>query len=120
MKNVVQDLTSGGVDWQREKWQSGFGSKFIRQGEKNAVKYADEIDEFVSNRDGNHYLILADGYECVNYDTMRKWYESEAGKDLVESCTFQSYSFEGFYTYAAVEVLRDAGYSLEETIDILR
>ena len=43
MKNVVQDLTSSGVDWQREKWQSGLGSKFIRQGEKNAVKYADEI-----------------------------------------------------------------------------
>ena len=43
VKKVVQDLTSGGVDWQREKWQSGFGSKFIRQGEKNAVKYADEI-----------------------------------------------------------------------------
>ena len=43
VKNVVQDLTSGGVDWQREKWQSGLGSKFIRQGEKNAVKYADEI-----------------------------------------------------------------------------
>lgn len=42
VKNVVQDLTSGGVDWQREKWQSGFGSKFIRQGEKNAVKYADD------------------------------------------------------------------------------
>lgn len=39
---------------------------------------------------------------------------------IVESCTFQSYSFEGFYMYAAVEVLRDAGYSLEETIDILR
>lgn len=43
MKFVVQDLTSGGIDWQREKWKSGFGSKFIRQGEKNAVKYADEI-----------------------------------------------------------------------------
>ena len=43
MKNVVQDLTSAGIDWQREKWKSGFGSKFIRQGEKNAVKYADEI-----------------------------------------------------------------------------
>ena len=43
MKKVVQDLTSGGIDWQREKWQSGFGSKFIHQGEKNAVKYADEI-----------------------------------------------------------------------------
>ena len=39
MKNVVQDLTSGGIDWQREKWQSGLGSKFIHQGEKNAAKY---------------------------------------------------------------------------------
>ena len=43
MKKVVQDLTSGGIDWQREKWQSGLGSKFIHQGEKNAVKYADEV-----------------------------------------------------------------------------
>ena len=42
VKNVVQDLTSGGIDWQREKWQSGLGSKFIHQGEKNAVKYADD------------------------------------------------------------------------------
>ena len=40
-KRVV--VTVHGVDWKREKWQSGLGSKFIRQGEKNAVKYADEI-----------------------------------------------------------------------------
>lgn len=40
-KRVV--VTIHGIDWQREKWQSGFGAKFIRQGEKNAVKYADEI-----------------------------------------------------------------------------
>ena len=40
MKFVVQDLTSGGIDWQREKWQSGLGSKFIHQGEKNAAKYS--------------------------------------------------------------------------------
>ena len=45
VKFVVQDLTSGGVDWQREKWQSGLGSKFIRQGEKNAAKYADEAQD---------------------------------------------------------------------------
>ena len=32
-----------GIDWQREKWKKGFGSKFIKHGEKNAVKYADEI-----------------------------------------------------------------------------
>ena len=43
MKKVVQDLTSAGIDWQREKWQSGLGSKFIHQGEKNAAKYADEV-----------------------------------------------------------------------------
>lgn len=40
-KKVV--VTIHGLDWSREKWKSGFGSKFIRQGEKNAVKYADEI-----------------------------------------------------------------------------
>lgn len=40
-KRVV--VTVHGIDWQREKWKEGFGSKFIRQGEKNAVKYADEI-----------------------------------------------------------------------------
>lgn len=40
-KRVV--VTVHGLDWDREKWRSGFGSKFIRQGEKNAVKYADEI-----------------------------------------------------------------------------
>lgn len=40
-KRVV--VTIHGIDWRREKWRAGFGSKFIRQGEKNAVKYADEI-----------------------------------------------------------------------------
>ena len=40
-KRVV--VTVHGIDWQREKWKSGFGSKYIRQGEKNAVRYADEI-----------------------------------------------------------------------------
>lgn len=40
-KKVI--VTVHGIDWQREKWKSGFASKFIRQGEKNAVKYSDEI-----------------------------------------------------------------------------
>lgn len=40
-KRVI--VTIHGIDWKREKWKTGFGSKFIRQGEKNAVKYADEI-----------------------------------------------------------------------------
>ena len=40
-KRVI--VTIHGLDWQREKWKCGFGAKFIQQGEKNAVKYADEI-----------------------------------------------------------------------------
>lgn len=40
-KRVI--VTIHGIDWQRAKWKAGLGSKFIRQGEKNAVKYADEI-----------------------------------------------------------------------------
>ena len=34
-KRVV--VTVHGIDWQREKWQSGLGSKFIHDVEKNAV-----------------------------------------------------------------------------------
>lgn len=40
-KRVI--VTIHGLDWQREKWKKGFGAKFIHQGERNAVKYADEI-----------------------------------------------------------------------------
>lgn len=40
-KRVI--CTIHGLDWAREKWKFGVGSKFIRQGEKSAVKYADEI-----------------------------------------------------------------------------
>ncbi len=35
--------TIHGLDWQRAKWKSGFGSKYIKLGEKVAVKIADEI-----------------------------------------------------------------------------
>ena len=40
-KQVI--VTVHGLDWNREKWKHGFGSKFIHKGEKYAVKYADEI-----------------------------------------------------------------------------
>jgi glycosyltransferase involved in cell wall biosynthesis len=36
-------VTIHGLDWQREKWGTGFASKYIKFGEKMAVKYADEI-----------------------------------------------------------------------------
>lgn len=35
--------TIHGLDWQREKWQNGLGSKYIHLGEKMAVRFADEI-----------------------------------------------------------------------------
>ncbi len=35
--------TIHGIDWQREKWKGGIGSRYIKLGEKMAVKYADEI-----------------------------------------------------------------------------
>ncbi len=35
--------TIHGLDWQREKWKSGFASQYIKFGEKIAVKYAHEI-----------------------------------------------------------------------------
>lgn len=40
-KRVI--VTIHGLDWQREKWKGGFGSKYIKFGEKCAVKFADEI-----------------------------------------------------------------------------
>ena len=88
-------MTSGGVDWQREKWQSGVGSKFIRQGEKNAVKYADETKldvmkpcaEVIFNK-GVAYSKLIDAYrlETVIYilkEVRKKSYSSE--KELEEN-----------------------------------
>jgi glycosyltransferase involved in cell wall biosynthesis len=40
-KRVI--VTVHGLDWQREKWQGGFGSKFIHAGEKMAVRFAHRI-----------------------------------------------------------------------------
>lgn len=40
-KRVIS--TIHGLDWAREKWRGSVAAKFIRGGEKNAVKYADEI-----------------------------------------------------------------------------
>lgn len=35
--------TIHGLDWQRDKWQGGFGAKYIRWGEKCLAKYADMV-----------------------------------------------------------------------------
>lgn len=60
-KRVI--VTVHGIDWQREKWKSGFGSKFIHKGEKNAVKYADEI--IVLSKDVQDYFEKIYGRKTV-------------------------------------------------------
>jgi glycosyltransferase involved in cell wall biosynthesis len=59
-KRVV--VTIHGLDWKRDKWGTGFASKYIKFGEKMAAKYADEI------------IVLSDGVkeyfkETYNRDT---------------------------------------------------
>ena len=58
-KRVIS--TIHGLDWAREKWKFGVGSKFIRQGEKNAVKYADEI--IVLSKGAQKYFMETYGRE---------------------------------------------------------
>lgn len=52
-KRVI--VTVHGLDWQREKWKSGFGAKYIRWGEKHAVRFADEI--IVLSRNVQEYFL---------------------------------------------------------------
>lgn len=73
-KRVI--VTVHGLDWQREKWKLGFGSKFIKQGEKNAVKYADEIivlstgvHDYFRNQYGRETRFIPNG---VNRPEIRK------------------------------------------------
>lgn len=53
--------TIHGLDWNREKWKNGFGSKYIRFGEKIAVKFADEI--IVLSREVQEYFRQSYGRE---------------------------------------------------------
>ena len=60
-KRVV--VTVHGLDWQREKWKSGFASKYIHVGEKMAVRYADEM--IVLSRNTQQYFKDTYGRETV-------------------------------------------------------
>lgn len=56
-------ITVHGLDWQREKWKGGFGSKYIKFGEKCAVKFADEI--IVLSQGVKKYFMDSYGRETV-------------------------------------------------------
>lgn len=57
-KRVI--VTVHGIDWQREKWGKGFASKYIKSGEKKAVRYADEI------------IVLSRGVQSYFLDTYNR------------------------------------------------
>lgn len=56
-------VTVHGLDWQREKWQSGLGSKYIKHGEKCAVRLADEI--IVLSKNVEQYFLTRYGRKTV-------------------------------------------------------
>lgn len=58
-KKVV--VTVHGLDWQREKWKGGFGEKYIRTGERSAVRFANEI--IVLSRNVQQYFLDTYGRE---------------------------------------------------------
>lgn len=82
-KRVI--VTVHGIDWQREKWKSGFGSKFIHCGEKNTVKYADEIivlskgvQEYFQKEYGRKTVFIPNGVnrpEVVDADLITKRFD---------------------------------------------
>lgn len=70
-KRIV--VTIHGLDWQRAKW-GGFGSKYIKFGEKMAVKYADEIivlskgvQEYFKNEYNRDTVFIPNGIEKHQY-----------------------------------------------------
>lgn len=65
-KKVV--CTIHGIDWNRAKWNDGIGAKFILQGEKNAVRFADDIivlsknvQNYFKNRYGRDTVFIPNG-----------------------------------------------------------
>lgn len=116
-------MTSGGVDWQREKWQSGFGSKFIRQGEKNAVKayfYVDILGLGEDKQDESIPFIFQEANFYVNksidkLDVMKPCAEVIFNKGVAYSKLIDAYRLETVI-YILKEV-RKKSYSSEKELE---
>ena len=111
MKNVVQDLTSAGIDWQREKWQSGLGSKFIHQGEKNAAKYADEVI-VLSKGVQDYFKETYKGAEAMLYVTANECFTRFDG------CICSVQLAEGFFEIRSLEDLNRLANSSVKKMDV--
>lgn len=90
-KRVV--VTIHGLDWMREKWKGGFGSRFIRKGEEHAIKYADEIivlsknmQRYFSERYNRTTCFIPNGIErpkIIEQDLIRREYGLEKDKYIL-------------------------------------
>ena len=75
-KRVV--VTVHGIDWQREKWQSGLGSKFIHQ----VVIYRPEVIECLNEMlDYWNELAIQEGFEGLTYAYQNIDFDLKADKD---------------------------------------
>ena len=111
MKNVVQDLTSAGIDWQREKWQSGLGSKFIHLGEKNAVKYADEV--IVLSKGVQDYFKETYLKRCMKLKLETKGFVKDIEIDAMKS------NFDKVFSYNLDEVRKKNLVDMERLFNLL-
>ena len=72
-------VTIHGLDWQRAKW-GGLASKYIKFGEKQAVKYADEI--IVLSKNVQEYFQNTYGRKTVFIPNGVKWQEIKPADEI--------------------------------------
>lgn len=61
-------VTIHGIDWARDKWKHGFGSRYIKFGEYIAAKYADEV------------IVLSEKVQKY----FKKFYDRDVGRFMVQ------------------------------------
>ena len=85
-KKIV--VTVHGLDWQRAKWKQGFGAKYIRMGEKMAVRFADEI--IVLSQGVQQYFQDTYGRETVFIPNGVSKPEKREAQEIVETFGLQA------------------------------
>ena len=72
-------VTIHGLDWAREKWKGGFGSRYIKFGEKVAVKRADqiivlskEVQKYFQETYGRNTTFISNGINRPNIHTAKE------------------------------------------------
>ena len=102
-KRVI--CTIHGLDWDREKWRGSVASKFIRGGEKNAVKYADEI--IVLSKDVQKYFLETYGRETHFIPNEIHYLRGDISRENCFSCEMSNTNRVSDFTfgdYWAIEI----------------